>query len=231
MSFRGVPSLPPSSPPCPAAAGLRSQHAGVQCPVSTRALVEWLVSPSAVQLVQVPGPQTWRWKRRSPWWGSPFSGAGCSRGDCRVGVDRELPVGPVKLRSHSAGHPLPPAPTKPRRADRSRSFPRQPRRVQGPPAPGCGRAPPSSRQGHLHSWVQRVQFPFCPVLRRTSSEGAVLVCDVSQGARGQGEHQGPRPPTLAELPTLRGSANARPLPLVGHSPAEPRGEVTLGVPL
>lgn len=79
--------------------------------------------------------------------GLPLFRAGCSRGDCRVGVDRELPVGPVKLRSHSAGHPLPPAPTKPRRADRSRSFPRQPRRVQGPPAPGCGRALPSSRAG------------------------------------------------------------------------------------
>lgn len=92
LSFRGVPSLPLSSPPRPAAPGLRSQQRprGPWWPGWSRPLQSGLSKS---------GPQTGRWKR-SPRWGSRFSVAGWSRGDCRVGVDRERPGGAVRLRAH-----------------------------------------------------------------------------------------------------------------------------------
>lgn len=226
MSFRGVPSLPLSPPPRPAAPGLRSQQRprGPWWPGWSRPLQSGLSKS---------GPQTGRWKR-SPRWGSRFSVAGWSRGDCRVGVDRERPGGAVRLRAHQPGGPRSPRPeTKPRRADRSRGFPRQPRQGQRLPAPGCGCALPCSRAGSFAflGTACSVSVPPCPPENQFWGCGSgPQHVPGAQGAWGQGERQGPRPRPWQGLPTPQGSANAGPPPLAGHSPAEPRGEGTLMSP-
>lgn len=203
----------------PAAPGLRSQPAGVQCPASTWALEEQLVSPSVVRPVQAWTPNLevenkvtvvglplfrgWMVERGLQGWG----GQRAARGPGSTAVSLTgTPPSPRRSRDEPPGAWV-------FHASRDAGRGGQPRAV-AVPFPFLG-------QGHLHSWVQRVQFLFRLVLRRTSSEGAVPAREPRElGAKESTRGRGPCP--WQSLPSLQGSANARLLPLAGHCPAEPR---------
>lgn len=111
------------------------------------------------------------------------SGPG-ARLDCGL-TNREAPAPPAPRRSHDE-----PTGAGVSHASRDRGSGCQPRAV-------AARFPVLGR-GHLHSWVQRVRFLFRPVLRRTSSGGAVLVRNTSReprelGAKESARGHGPDP--------------------------------------
>lgn len=117
--------------------------------------------------------------------GLGWTGSGLgARLDCGL-TNREAPARPAPRGSHDE-----PTGAGVSHASRDGGSGCQPRAV-------AARFPFLGR-GHLHSWVQRVRFLFRPVLRRTSSGGAVLVRNTSReprelGAKESARGHGPDP--------------------------------------